>query len=190
MESIGPQFNYRLRLTREYTADYFSVPVENIKIIMLDIHATAINFIPKIHFEEWPPLAPLNEAGIQSKNDVLKVFLMAFARGFIITPCEKWAGEARVLKYDHLQQYRSIEKDIVVFFLMEEEYHQFEEQAISIGNRKENGESCLVYDLQNDGFKIAFFIENKIVNSPFLTDYELLHICRKRDEKGNIVRLE
>ena len=193
---ISSLYNFRLThgsidstFTEELTKGLFNIFLQrNIKI-------TFIPFIDNI--DDWPFEYKYDE---DSKESAWKSILLESR--YIITPSKKMNGLDKRLSREDLLKYFEINDDELrsdykvptVFFISEKEFELFSEEAEQMFDDMEfyehpNVWNTFVDDLEKK-YELPKFIKNRVVNSPYLSDYELDKLRRKRDSNGNIVEIK
>ncbi len=178
-----PRYNFKFGFHSERVEEMYEEDLCDDIFYLSFNYATKIALIPRI--EEWPPTYPENDS---TKQEVRKEVF--FHSRYVITPDNLRIGEIELLNSDYLVKQLQIEKmDIqtVVFFVSDKKFELYCLEANKLWDKIESwGKSNLFEDLKEQ-FEIAQFIEEQIINSPYLTDSELTIIGRMRDAEGNVV---
>ncbi|MEJ5102665.1 hypothetical protein [Chryseobacterium sp. MYb328] len=178
-----------------YAEEFGQEKMQGIFKLTLGLHFPEILFLPGIGNIDklWPPY--IDYRLIQSAEDICKVLLLT--ESYIVLPYNEWAGQVRILEPEPKNPTPSDTETYygyknTVFFITEEEYELYEQEAKYINELNDSEEirgyetisKTRTEDLEKN-MKVPGFIKEKIIS--YFDDRDLYQISRKRDGEGNII---
>ncbi|MEL6561546.1 MAG: hypothetical protein AAFQ94_25380 [Bacteroidota bacterium] len=144
-----------------------------------------MSFIPVI--SKWPPVYPENDLTQQNvRAEIL------FHERYVITPNDDLVGENYILDSNYLIEQldlsvETIDSKVVIYFVSIQKFKKYSVEANRLWNEIERIGGDTSFEKMKGQFEVVRFIDEKIINSPYLTDRELNAIGRMRDAEGNMV---
>lgn len=187
MRENHPRYDFRID---SFTCDVFwesySIDYTLYKGIKgLDFFASNILFIPPIKdlVQHWYPAVPYPTQVVKTLQDT-RLWVLMLEGNFVVTPCDEWAGEVKVIPYNYLKECRLEGQEITVFFVTKEEFRRYIKE---IGNINIQEKRCIFFSKLGRESIIYKLFEEKILNTSYLSEYQLEAIRRTRLENKCVV---
>jgi len=200
MRHIKQEYNYTIHflslLENEEMVDYYSgckKYLKNIPALQFGPFETDLFFIPEIEgiSVKWPPEHDENNL----LNERAFFLSLIYNNEFNITPCNKLAGQVKIIDYQRIndvlelnkvpKEFHGPKRSSKVFFVTQEEFQLFVKELKSKGFYSK-GSSFTTESLE-EKFKLPFFIKNFVLQQ--LRPIVLGKLGRVKDVSGNIVKL-
>ena len=180
---LGPEYNFSIKINSElYDNAHEERLHEGILYLQMN-YVISISLIPEI--KVWPPVFPKE---FKTNQDIRNELLLHST--YAISPCNNRANELEFISENYLEEQLTVGKVIqplYIFFVSEKDFKKYSEEANRLWNEIERIGGDTSFEKMKKQFDVVKFIEEQIINSPYLTDRELNAIGRMRDAEGNVV---
>ncbi len=193
-----PRYDFRIGYAREADqGDYAKNLSKGVFTLFLN-HFVDVRFIP--HIENIEELIEAYSYDDTTTQGVRMACL--FESKYVVTPSDANEGKNRIIsKAVIAKQFNvaieDIASEIIVFYVSIRTYKKYIREIRNIFFTDKYGDTYNVFYRQNAfiedlkrEYKLAVFLENRIINSSYLSDDELVYLKRQRDKEGNVVPME
>ncbi len=193
-----PRYDFRIGYSREADqGDYAKNLSKGIFTLVLN-HFVKVRFIP--HIENIDELIEVYSYDDTTTQGVRMACL--FESNYVVTPSDANEGKNSIIsKAVMAKQFNipveDIASEIIVFYVSIRTYKKYIREVRNIFFTEKYGGTYHVFyrlnafmeDLKKE-YKLAVFLENRIINSPYFSNDELAYLKRQRDKEGNVVPME
>ncbi|MPT35464.1 hypothetical protein [Flavobacterium sp. WV_118_3] len=193
-----PRYDFRIGYVKEADqGDYTKKLAKGIFTLLLN-HFVDVRFIPHIeNIDDVIDEYTYDDTTIQGVR-----MACLFASKYVVTPSDANEGKNRIIsKAVIAKQYgvaiENIASEIIVFYVSVKTYKKYIREVRNIFYTDKYGDYTNVFYRQNafmedlkKEYKLAVFLENRIINSSYFSDDALAYLKRQRDKEGNVVPME
>lgn len=190
-----PRYDFRIGYVKEADqGDYTKKLAKGIFTLLLN-HFVDIRFIPRI--ENIDNL--IDEYSYDDTTTQGVQMACLFESKYVVTPSDANEGKNRIISKTVLAKQfnvalEDIASEIIVFYVSVKTYKKYIREVRNIFYTDKYGDSTNIFYRQNafmedlkKEYKLAVFLENRIINSSYFSDYELAFLERQRDKEGNVI---
>jgi len=190
-----PRYDFRIGYVKEADqGDYTKKLAKGIFTLLLN-HFVDVRFIPNIeNIDDQIEEYSYDDTTIQGVR-----MACLFESKYVVTPSDTNDGKNTIIsKAVIAKQYgvaiENIASEIIVFYVSVRTYKKYIREVMNIFYTDKYGDYTNIFYRQNafmedlkKEYELPVFLENRIINSSYFSDYELAFLERQRDKEGNVI---